>query len=142
VCSSDLAGVGLRDTRLTADAHPGSAGTVEIGGVTIPFDTNDSASAKIKMPTVAPYLGLGWSTHPTSTAKGGWGFMADVGFYYGKPKISLGVSDSVRAKLDAAAPFAGYANGQEAIDQQTRKFRDDVNYKLFPSLYIGARYTF
>lgn len=128
------AGVGVRDTRVTGDARPNSAGTVEIGGTVVAFGPGDSATAKVKMPSVAPYLGIGYTSNPGGAQKG-WGFIADLGVYLGKPKTTFDVSDSVRAKLGA--------NAQQAIDKQ----RDDIHDKakklrVFPNLYVGVSYTF
>lgn len=129
------AGLGARDMRVTGDANPNSAGVVEIGDVPVTFGPGDSAVAKVKMPAFAPYIGIGWSSKPSNPARGGWGFMADLGVTFGKPKTSFEVSDSVRAKLGADA--------QAAIDRQLAEIDDKAKkLKFFPSLYVGVSYTF
>ncbi len=129
------AGLGMRDMRVTGDANPNSAGVVEIGDVPVNFGPGDSATAKVKMPSIAPYLGVGWSSKPSNPAQGGWGFMADLGVTFGKPKTDFDVSDSVRAKLGPDA--------QAAIDRQYDEIDDKAKkLKFFPSLYLGVSYTF
>jgi hypothetical protein len=132
------AGLGVRDTRITGDGRPNDAGTVTIGDTTIGFDGADSAHARVKYPTVAPYLGIGWGHNVGQQSQAGWGFVADLGVYYGKPKVDFDVSNSVRQKLSAQG-----VNAQSEIDKQRDEIKDKVEkYKFMPVIYVGASYRF
>src|SRR5690606_31124230 len=65
------AGLGVRDTRINAHARPNSAGTITIGDTTVGYGPGDYAKAKAEMPTVAPYLGLGWGHNVGQNRKKG-----------------------------------------------------------------------
>lgn len=132
-------GLGLRNTKVDAQARTGDNQTISIGDAKdIPLDGNDHVSAKLKFPTAAPYLGLGWGHNVGAQRQKGWGFIADAGVYIGKPKVSLNVSDSVRAKLTAAN-----FNADDEIARQKADFEEDAKkLRLFPAIYVGISYTF
>ena len=133
------AGLGVRDTRIKADGRPNSNGNVTIGDTTVAYGADDSVSATAELPAVAPYIGIGWGHNVGQQRKAGWGFVADAGIAFGKPKVNFSVSDSLYAKLNAAT--GGQA--QAEIDKQQREIEDKANkLKVFPSLYIGVSYTF
>lgn len=68
----------------------------------------------------------------------GWGFVADLGVYYGKPKVDFDVSDSVRTKLTAAG-----VNAQSETNKQRDEIKDKVEqFKFMPVIYLGASYRF
>jgi hypothetical protein len=132
------AGLHLRDTRIDADGHPTSSGTVTVGDTRVSFGPGDDARARVKLPSVAPYIGIGWG-HNVLQRKAGWGFIADVGVAFGKPRVSFDVSDSLRTKLNLATG----GNAQREIDKQRDEFKDDFDkLKVFPQLYVGAAYYF
>ncbi len=133
------AGLGLRDTRVTAHGRPNIAGFVDIGdAVDIPLGPDDRADAEVEFPSVAPYLGLGWGHNAGRAAEPGWSFFADVGLYIGRPKTSFSVSDSVRASLTAA----GYDADAE-IQKQRDEIHDEAKkFAVFPSVYVGVAYRF
>lgn len=125
-------GLGLRDTTVS-----GNATATEFRDV--PFDSSDALYAKVKWPTVAPYLGIGWGHNNAQYTKAGWGFIADLGVYIGKPSYSLRANDSAMAKLNA---YSG-GNGQAMLDAETREWEDKLNkFKLFPTAYVGVSYRF
>lgn len=133
------AGLGLRSTRITADARPDSTGTVTIGDTTVGYGAGDSAHAKVEMPRFAPYLGLGWGHNVGRDRKTGFGFVADLGVYFGKPDVSFSVNDSLRTKLDLASG----GNADREIRRQRADIQDDADkLKVFPALYVGVSYTF
>ncbi|MCX5591889.1 hypothetical protein [Alcaligenes endophyticus] len=133
------AGLGVRNTKIKAHARPSSTGTINIGNAKdIPFDGNDSANAEAKFPSVAPYLGLGWGHNIGPNRRAGWGFIADAGVYFGKPKVSLNVNQDLRNKITAA----GF-NADEEVQRQKNDFEDDAHkLRVFPALFIGVSYTF
>lgn len=131
-------GLNLRDAKLEAKASPNMAGTVTIGDTTVSFDGNDSAYARIKMPSVAPYIGIGWGHNVVSGSKG-FSFIADLGFSIGKPKVDFQVNPALMGKLDAATGGQGSAE----INKQLKDIRDDADkIKVMPQLYIGVAYKF
>jgi len=126
------AGVGIRDTRLT-----GVTSTNEFRGVAL--SSGDTLHGKVKWPTVAPYLGLGWGHNNGQNVKAGWGFVADAGVYFGRPDYSLTASDSAMAKMNAATG----GNGQALIDAELREWKDELNkLKVFPVIHVGVSYRF
>lgn len=133
------AGLGVRSTRVTADARPDGAGTVTIGDTTVGYGAEDRAHAKVEMPRFAPYLGLGWGHNVGRDRKTGFGFVADVGFYVGKPDVNFSVNDSLRTKLNLASG----GNAESEIRRQRTDIQDEADkLKVFPALYVGISYTF
>ncbi len=132
-------GLAVRDTQLAADANPSAAGTVEIGGQTVSYGPGDSAHAKVELPDVAPYLGIGYGHNVGQNTKTGWTFLADAGVYYGKPKVSFNINAHLYKKLNDVSG----GRAQELVDQQTADIRDKVEkYKFLPAVYIGIGYRF
>lgn len=133
------AGLGVRNTKIDAHARPNSAGEITIGDTTVSYGPGDSADARAKMPNVAPYLGLGWGHNVGQQRKKGFGFIADVGVYFGKPDVSFNVSDSLYAKLNLATG----GNADAEIAKQHREIKDEADkIKAFPAVYLGVSYTF
>lgn len=131
-------GLNVRNAKLEAKASPSSAGTVTIGDTTVGFDGNDSAYARVKMPTVAPYIGIGWGHNVASGSKG-FSFVADIGLSIGKPKVDLQVNPALLGKLNAATGGQGNAE----INKQLKDLRDDAKkIKAMPQIYIGVAYKF
>lgn len=133
------AGIGVRNTKLKAHGRPGAAGTINIGDAKdIPFGPNDKVDAEIKFPSTAPYLGIGWGHNIGPERRAGWGFIADAGVYFGKPKVTLTVNDNVRNNL----ALAGF-DADEEIRRQKKDFEDDAKkLRVFPAVYIGVSYAF
>lgn len=133
-------GLQARDARLDADARPRASGTITIGGTTVGFGSEDRADARATLPTVAPYVGLGWGHNTAQRAsKPGFGFIADLGVAFGKPKVDFWVSDSVRTKLDVITG----GRAQDQIDRQRDEFQHDVDkLKVLPQAYVGVAYYF
>lgn len=133
------AGVGFRDTRIEAHGKPSAFGSLKIGGERIGVSPDDSAKAEVKYPSVTPYLGIGYGHNVGQHAKAGWGFIADAGVYYGKPKVSFDVSESVMNKLNAATR----GRGEEAIEKEKSELRDKIGkFNFIPALYVGVSYRF
>jgi hypothetical protein len=131
-------GVSVRDTRADIEARSNIEGTITVGDFSIPFRSEDEARAQVKLPSVAPYVGIGWG-HDVKRQKPGWGLVADLGVAFGRPKVSFEVNDAVLAKLD----FVTGGNGQAEVDKQREAFKDDMSrFKIFPQAYLGAAYYF
>lgn len=133
------AGLGVRNTKADAHARPNGSGQVTIGDTTVSYGAGDSAHARVKMPNVAPYLGLGWGHNVGQNRKKGFGFIADVGVYFGKPDVSFNINDSLYSKLDLASG----GNAASEIAKQRDEIKHDADkVKAFPAIYIGVSYAF
>lgn len=132
-------GVGFRDTSIKARLDSDSSGNVKIDNYSVTVDGEDSIKAEVDYPSVAPYLGFGYGHNVAQHSKAGWGFIADVGVYFGKPSVKYHASDSLMAKLNAAS----MGQAQAAIDREKDEIRDKIGkYKIFPALYVGVSYRF
>ncbi|QMT34174.1 hypothetical protein LNQ82_06935 [Conchiformibius steedae DSM 2580] len=151
-------GLALGRAELKADgtAKITQNATFELGGkeYNVTIDGNDDkVSAKVKYPAVSPYLGLGWG-HNIKTAKGVWGFTADLGVFIGSPKTSISLSNSLNDKLVVAEAAAGASLTDEQraqaqaeinrhIDEEKKKIQDKVaKVKVLPMISVGASYRF
>jgi len=126
---------------VTADGRAAQSGTISIGNVDVPYggDT-DTAQARVKWPTVAPYLGIGWGHHASHGP--GFGFIADIGVSFGSPKTELTISNPLRDKLELVAAAQGSSAAAE-IERQRRELADDVEaVKVIPHLFFGVSYRF
>lgn len=86
-------------------------------------------SAKVKLPTVMPYLGLGFGHKPVSK---GFGVTFDIGVAYGRPRTTYSVPEIYTAFTSA-----------QNIAEQEQKISDKVErYKLYPVLQLGVTYRF
>ncbi|HDR8909180.1 hypothetical protein [Burkholderia multivorans] len=94
------------------------------------FAPTATVSARVKYPTVMPYLGLGFGHKPVTTR--GLGFTADIGVAYGRPHVDFNVSPDLVA-------IAG-ANNVNAEEQQLRNKAD--RYRIYPIVQIGMTYRF
>jgi len=109
--------------------------------VPVPYGGDaDTAHAKVKWPTVAPYLGIGWGHHASRGP--GFGFIADIGVSFGSPKTELTISNLLRDKLEVVAAAQGSSAASE-IERQRRELADDVEeVKVIPRLFVGVSYRF
>lgn len=122
-------GLLFNDDYLNGTATPNSAGNITINGTTYHLP-NSSVNARIKEPTVMPYLGIGYGHKPT--AKRGLGFTADIGVAFGRPRTDFNVSPDIAA---AAGP-----ENVAAEEQQVRNKAD--KYHIYPIVQIGVSYRF
>ena len=133
------AGLGGRDTRVNGEARPGRSGSVKIGDTRVTYGEEDRATGRLKYPTIAPYLGLGWGHNVGQKTTAGWGFVADLGVSFGKPSVDFDVNQSLYAKLDAASG----GNADAEIRKQRDDLKDDADkLQFFPHVYVGVSYTF
>jgi len=141
------AGLHARKLDLDVDGRANAAKKIVIGRAELEYgDPEDSATAHVKWPTVAPYLGLGWG-HST-IQRGGISFVSDIGVSFGSPKVELTISEALRDNLDKAAEADRRINNSDMttdgeIERQRRALAKDVGkIKVFPHLFIGAAYRF
>ena len=132
-------GLNIRQARLKAEDRFVDGNTGTIGGITIgEWRPKYLASATIKLPTVAPYIGIGYG-HNVATQKAGFTFLADIGVAYSRPKASVTVNQELMDALNAVS--SGQA--QRALDRELSKVQADVDkYKFMPQIFIGIGYRF
>ena len=98
---------------------------------------NDKVDAQIRWPTIAPYLGVGWGHNIGQHAKAGWGFVADIGAYFGNPTVTYEISAQTMARFDAISN----GGGQAEIDRQKALIQKQVDqYRIMPVAYLGVSY--
>jgi hypothetical protein len=106
----------------------GNNGSITINGHTL-STYGQSIYAKAKMPTVRPYIGIGYGHN--ALAKG-FSFIADVGVAYGKPKMEY----NLPVGLEEAV-------GSDNVAAQEAKWQDTANrVRFFPVVKLGAAYRF
>jgi hypothetical protein len=124
--------------QLLGDWYPGEGGFRVSGGVvfnnnkitlagtgTVNNTPNQTVNAEIKMSdSVAPYVGIGYSTRPKDAK--GFGFTYDLGVMFQNPKATL------TSSAPASETAAQQVKVQEAIDK----------LKVMPALSIGVSYSF
>jgi hypothetical protein len=130
--------VSLDSLQVVGDWYPGDGGFRLSGGVVFNNNkvtingtgdvngTSRAVNAELKMSdTVAPYIGLGYSTRPKDAK--GFGFNFDLGVMFQKPKASLTAAGASQADIDA----------------QTAKMQDAADkLKNMPVLGLGISYSF
>ena len=126
--------------QLLGDWYPSDGGFRVSGGVvfnsnkitlagtgTVNNVPNQNVNAEIKMSdSIAPYLGIGYSTRPKDAK--GFGFTYDLGVMFQNPKSTLtATGGATQADIDAQN-----LKVQEAIDK----------LKVMPAFSIGISYSF
>lgn len=81
----------------TFSGTPSSGSSISIGNATVPVGPADRYDVKAELPSVMPYVGIGWG----HTITKGWGLSADVGALIGTPTVTGTLSPSLRAKIAA-----------------------------------------
>lgn len=118
------------------DAHgkPNAAGNYTINGNTYSSDTVGTIDGKIDFRNVAPYLGIGFGN---PVASKGWGFVSDIGVtFQGSPRSSL-ASNNCQAGATICDQFAA------DVATENVRLQDKVDdFKLYPVVRVGVRYTF
>ncbi|VVE37500.1 hypothetical protein PCA20602_03990 [Pandoraea capi] len=96
-------------------------------GVAYPT-AGQSVTGRIKLPTVRPYLGIGFGHAPEGTP--GWSMSFDAGVAYGRPKVDLNVS-----------PFITAIVGQATVDAQRQELQDKADrLRFYPVVKLGVTY--
>jgi hypothetical protein len=122
-------GVTFNDGKMTLSAL-GDGTPITIGDTTYPTTAEDRFDARVKVPDVTPYLGIGWGHHGTGGP--GWSFLFDLGVSVGRATVST----------SAQGPFLGQVS-QEDLDAETRELRDGVGrIRVLPQATVGVAYRF
>ena len=83
------------------------------------------------LPTVRPYLGVGYGHTPHNGGQAGFTFFADLGVAYGRPDVSL-----------SASPELAAAAGQN-IEEERNDLQDKADkLRFFPVVRVGVGYAF
>lgn len=121
------AGILIGGDRVSGTAT-GTNGTYTINGVTVP-DGGQSIHARLRPPTVRPYLGLGFGHNPNTK---GLSAAFDAGVAFGRPRVSF----DVPANIVAAA-------GQENVDAEKQNLQSKANrLKFYPIVKVAVTYRF
>lgn len=122
------AGLLVGGDQLSGDATS-SQGTYTINGVTVPSG-GETLHAKIKFPTVRPYVGLGLGHKPNGQK--GLSMAFDAGVAIGKPSVSF----------DVPANIANAA-GAENVAAEEQNLREKANrFSVYPIVKISVTYRF
>ena len=127
--------VGFRVTTgllIGSDSLSGDAqsmnGTYTLNGVTVPAN-GETITAKAKLPTVRPYLGIGYGHNPLNK---GLSVAFDAGVAFGKPHVDF----NVPADIAAAA-------GQQNVNAEEQSLQSKANnFKVYPIVKIALVYRF
>lgn len=124
------AGLLVGGDQLSGDAVPEAGGTYTINGTTVVAPPGETISAKLKWPTVRPYLGIGIGHNPV--AKKGFSAAFDIGVAFGKPSVDFNVPSDIAAE-------AGAAN-VAAEEQKLQSKARDLQY--YPIAKLSLTYRF
>ncbi|MGF6440507.1 hypothetical protein [Paraburkholderia youngii] len=122
------AGLLIGNDNVSGDASP-TNNTFTINGVTVSGD-DEKIHARVKLPTVRPYVGIGFGHSPVG--KAGFSMFCDLGVAYGKPQVDF----NVPADVAAAAGPENVAAQADALRQKAER------YKWYPYAQTGVRYKF
>ncbi len=122
---------GLTINDMKADLSTTGVGrSVNIGGTNYTLSADDRLDARIEIPAVTPYVGIGWGHQPQSA---GFGFIADAGISVGRPKVTTRVS----------GPLATQPTIQTDLDREMAELRESVrSIRVIPQVTLGVNYRF
>jgi hypothetical protein len=127
-----VAGAIIGENKVDVAGNPAGNFTYEINGVTYTAAQVGNLNGTGKFGnSVAPYLGLGWTTHRRTK---GFGFFSDIGVMFsGAPKVTL----------RASGPISSDATFQSNLAQEVQKLNDEIDVvKVFPVMRLGLMYRF
>jgi hypothetical protein len=120
------AGMLMGDDNVTGELT-GPGGTYTFHGHTV--SATETIQAKASMPSVRPYLGLGYGHN---TAEKGFSFIADAGVAYGKPSVKYTIPDTIVAGA-----------GAENVAAQEADWTAKANrLRFYPVVKVGVAYHY
>lgn len=122
-------GLALLGSDFTLEGRPNSAGVYDVNGRPVPAGQNDFLRAVIDLPTLAPYVGFGWS----NLNEPGWGLR-----YYADLGVMLG---NIKTRLEAS-PNVQRAAGADNLEAERRQIEDAVDYGVIPVARFGVGLRF
>jgi len=124
-------GLTINDTALTLKSKFDGVTPVTIGDSPITPQADDFFEAKVKIPRITPYIGIGWGHH---AAERGFGFVADVGVSIGRAKVSI--------RENLTENYPGLIT-QADVDAETKELKDNVGkVRLLPHVAVGMSYRY
>ncbi len=119
-------GVLLGTTDLQGNAVATANGTFTINGVQVSAP-GESLSAKVKLPSLRPFIGLGWGHAAKDSGVFG---QFDLGLAYGRPEVTL----TATPNLAAAAASAGTSVESERVLLQNKA----NDFRLYPVARVAV----
>lgn len=124
-------GLTLNDASVELDSRFDGVTPVTISEKTITPSAADYFRARVKVPRLTPYFGIGWGHQPRAT---GFGFVADLGVSIGKAKVTV--------EQNLVANYPGLIS-QADVDAETRQLKDDVGkVRILPHVAVGVGYRY
>ena len=120
-------GVVFNDSSLHGNA---TGSNVNINGTSYSVGAGESLNGRIKLASVAPYLGIGFGHEQQD--KAGFSVFGDVGAYYANPKAELNATPGLASAIGAANLAAEQAKLQSYADR----------LKFYPVVKVGVAYRF
>ncbi|TXH30618.1 MAG: hypothetical protein E6Q94_09350 [Burkholderiaceae bacterium] len=124
-------GVTINKTELKLKSNLVNGQPVTIGDQPYMPQGDEYLNVQVKMPTVMPYVGIGWGHQAREK---GWGFVADLGVSIGKAKLSYQTNFIEKS---------GGTVTQDDIDKEVSELRDGVGkVRVLPQISLGVSYKF
>jgi len=116
------------DISLNSVAQAGDV--ITIGNRSVVLGPNDYVRAQFKLPSAAPYIGLGWTN--LNQDDPGFTYSVDLGVTFVNVKSSLDVSPTIQA-----------AAGSAQVEAERQKLQNSANdVKFYPILRAAMGYRF
>lgn len=118
----------INDDELRAHAVPNAQGNYKIGDDFVPA-VGAAPSAVAKLPTLMPYIGLGYGHKPVSK---GFGFTFDIGAAYGRPHVDYNIP----------AIYSLFTSQDNILQAEQKVTREVEKYHWYPVVQLGISYRF
>lgn len=116
------------DIEMQAIARQGD--TVTIGNRRVVLAQGDYIRANFKLPTAAPYVGIGWSN--LNQKEGGWSYAVDLGLTVVNVDSNLDLSQNLQTQAGAAQ-----------VAEERRKLQESADdIKIYPIVRAALGYRF
>lgn len=125
------AGLTVNEATLRLDSRFDGVTPVTINETTLTPSATDFFRARVKIPRLTPYFGIGWGHHPQDA---GLGFVADLGVSIGKAKVTV--------DQNLVENYPGLIS-QADVDAETRQLKDEVGkVRILPHVAVGMSYRY
>jgi hypothetical protein len=125
------AGLTVNEATLKLDSRFDGVTPVTINETTLTPSATDFFRARVKIPRLTPYFGIGWGHHPQEA---GLGFVADLGVSIGKAKVTV--------DQNLVQNYPGLIS-QADVDAETRQLKDEVGkVRILPHVAVGMSYRY
>lgn len=125
------AGLTVNEASLKLDSRFDGVTPVTINDTPLTPSAADFFRARVKIPRLTPYFGIGWGHHPQEA---GLGFVADLGVSIGKAKVTV--------DQNLVENHPGLIS-QADVDAETRQLKDEVGkLRILPHVAVGMSYRY